>query len=59
MKAECKGCTTNSIEGKYCTVQLKMGDRICPCESCLIKMVCENACDEWMAYHDEVHKHEG
>ena len=51
MKADCKGCIwPDACDDNYCGVILQKDDQICPCATCLVKMVCDNICDEWVAY---------
>jgi len=52
----CKGCTTlATIERMQrgiaqCAVKPSMGHQVCPCSTCLIKMICEETCYPFQMY---------
>jgi hypothetical protein len=52
----CRGCYTYESYLKYikdyndedfpiCSIKPIVGGKVCPCVSCLVKMVCENTCN--------------
>lgn len=59
MKAEnCEGCLTHENHINYPTKHFKctyydLSDKKCPCQYCLIKMMCSNACDNYAKHKRE------
>jgi hypothetical protein len=58
----CMGCTgckslwESPKSGKiYCLI-ITLRDRACPCKKCLIKVICNNRCDELDKFEDEMLK---
>lgn len=50
--SECKGCKTYDEKG-YCrfgVIQNIENTDGCPCRTCLIKVICNNLCDEFINY---------
>lgn len=55
----CKGCYSYELYLKYteevadfpeCSTKPIVGGKVCPCVSCLVKMVCENACNKFVLH---------
>ena len=49
---ECKGCLALDSDG-VCTNDLDQDmpeDDICPCFNCLVKVICQNECKEFLDY---------
>lgn len=50
----CEGCATYSKSSSsilyqtddWCNIKARKGKHICPCSTCLIKMICDELCDE-------------
>lgn len=52
MESECKGCKSYD-EKEYCRfgiIQNIENTKGCPCRTCLIKVVCNDLCDEFLEY---------
>lgn len=51
-RSVCKGCLTYETmnEDQLCPVPHKINRKPCPCSKCMIKMVCEDTCDEFRLY---------
>lgn len=49
VKKECLGCKTNQGNNK-CGVKPRVLFKRCPCLKCLMKPICENACDKHAYY---------
>lgn len=51
MPDECKGCLSNYGASFICPVRISRLKRVkldvCPCQTCLIKVMCSEACDEY------------
>lgn len=45
---ECKGCYSETI-GSFCVSMYYYQNDECPCATCLIKVMCRNACDKYEA----------
>ena len=50
----CKGCNTIIYDG--CGLRVKFGDKICPCAECIVKVMCDDACDEFNTFKMEEDK---
>jgi len=51
---ECKGCKTyNMIDSKSCALGVLpciSKTEQCPCRTCLVKVVCDKTCEEFVIY---------
>ena len=45
----CDGCVMIKDKG-WCTIVANKKDNDCPCRTCLVKVMCENACKEYDIY---------
>jgi len=61
--SDCEGCFMFRREGrimfkknKSCDVITAGKEKNCPCRSCLVKVMCENSCKEYIDYIDQVYK---
>jgi hypothetical protein len=41
----CKGCSS-----LICDLPPKTDEHQCPCVECLVKMICDDVCDEYLKY---------
>jgi len=48
MNPECKGCTVGYEE---CALAHNIPDD-CPCQTCLVKVICRTTCDKFDKYYD-------
>ncbi len=46
----CKGCISYAGECT-CGIEYQIASQICPCASCMVKMICDATCGEWMKYY--------
>ena len=46
MKEDCKGCRNIRVEGMGCVFKLRNSIDLCPCRECLVKVTCQEFCDE-------------
>ncbi len=53
-RKECKGCHV-FMDHRCSFTDPKYVDK-CPCKICLIKGVCETACEEYIHYYDKWHE---
>ena len=55
---ECKGCYIYT----HCSIPTSIGNKSCPCITCLVKVMCYESCEELIAYCQyttlEVREHE-
>ena len=49
MLKECKTCTTNY----YCDLLMKGTTDGCPCQTCLIKMICIKTCSRYNEFYKQ------
>ena len=47
---QCEGCL---YYDENCGTIPQIDNSVCPCVSCLVKMVCTHTCDEWLNYTQE------
>ncbi len=47
----CEGCDTYSGNKEDCAIDNKDGS--CPCCTCIVKVMCQDACDEWSKWYAE------
>jgi hypothetical protein len=40
---DCDGC----VEKDSCPIQDARGEDLCPCRTCLVRVMCEEGCVEW------------
>ncbi len=50
----CRGCTTYNDETAVCNNFIHKTR--CPCQTCLIKVVCVRGCDDIRSYLSQLHK---
>ena len=55
-KEDCKGCRTNSNTGNCIWLTESL---VCPCASCLIKVMCINKCDLLQDHTTKINELEG
>lgn len=59
-KVICYGCLTYKYTDKvtnesfYCYIQPVVNGKICPCSTCILKIVCEETCSEFNIYLDKM-----
>ena len=50
----CKGCAAK------CDMNLRAANneenQICPCTNCLVKMICEDSCEKYYIFHNQIYK---
>jgi len=47
---ECQGCSLNKIERPICVINPVFRGRKCPCQKCIIKMVCLESCKAYKEF---------
>jgi hypothetical protein len=47
---ECKGCSVISSKGECVTAATDTFGNECPCRKCLVKVMCNDGCDDWKQY---------
>ena len=50
MSNKCKGCKAFDKGGCLSGVEPKIGDYICPCSICIVKIMCRGICDAYVDY---------
>jgi len=54
MNESCNGCSMLAIEYNgdllYCDYIDNNIDGICPCTECIVKVMCQNGCSDYLAY---------
>jgi len=53
MESECRGCNMYNIELKGCDIGIisyVSETKCCPCLDCLMKGICQNACENYEHY---------
>lgn len=53
-REECRGCCMQEQHSTSFLQGLITSDGICPCSICIIKVVCEEACEEYERFCDTV-----
>jgi hypothetical protein len=65
--AICPGCLTYNevekvreqqkedghVDGAQCTIPPYNKGKVCPCSKCLVKMMCENMCEDLLQYKEK------
>ena len=55
-EVNCKGCLHFEDQTKACGVALHKYDTTCPCATCLVKMVCDSECPEFIWFYGYVNQ---
>jgi hypothetical protein len=51
--AGCNGCCCNSEDNSGCSL-MKYTDEECPCMKCMIKMMCDMPCKEFLIFRGDI-----
>jgi hypothetical protein len=47
---ECKGCSVLGLKGECVTTATNKEGHECPCRKCLVKIMCNDGCENWKKY---------
>jgi len=50
----CKGCTIP--KDSHCTIRYKGLESKCPCQNCIVKVMCHNYCEKSKELHNWIRK---
>lgn len=55
----CDGCYSHSNRNWECDTylflkHLVLGEKICPCGTCIVKMICNVMCDDYIDFNEEL-----